>query len=190
MDRPFLIGKKIYMRPLELDDVTPEYLDWINDGRVLLGRIERHFPITRDKQVQYVTSVLAREDHAFFAIVDKALDKFIGTAKMGPINWVHRFTEHAIMIGDRASWNKGFGGEVILLLLEYGFRHLNMHKIYAGVSSANPASLRKNERVGYKVEAVFKEKLFSNGRYVDQAIMSMSSEEFFRLHPEPVLQSE
>jgi len=91
------------------------------------------------------------------------------------------------MIGDKTSWSKGYGGEIILLFLEYGFRFLNMHKIYAGVSAANPASIKKNERVGYKVEAVFKEKLYSNGKYVDHLIMSMSQEEYLKLYPRPII---
>lgn len=189
MDRPFLIGKKVYLRPLEIEDVNQEYLQWVNDARVTLGRIEIHFPVTKEKQLEYVKSILNRNDHAFFAIVEKGTDKFIGTAKMGPINWVHRFTEHAIMIGDTTTWNKGYGGEVIQILLEYGFRVLNMHKIYAGVSAANPASLRKNERVGYKVEAVFKNKFFTNGKYVDHVVMSMSNDEYFALYPESILQN-
>ena len=188
MDRPFLVGKKIYLRPLDIEDVAGDYLQWVNDGSVVIGKIEVYAPITKEKQQEFVRGVLASDKNVFFAVMEKKTNRFIGTAKMGPINWVHRFTEHAIMIGDKRSWNKGYGGEIIQLLLDYGFRVLNMHKIYAGASSANPASVRKNERIGYKVEAVFKEKLFSKGKYVDQIMMSISQDEFFKLYPEPIMQ--
>ena len=188
MDRPFLIGKKVYFRPLEPEDVNDEYLQWVNDQDVVLGRIEVHFPVTKEKQIEYVRSQLARNDIAFFAIMEKGTDKFIGTAKIGPINWIHRFTEHAIMIGDKGSWNKGYGGEVIQLLLEYGFRHLNMHKIYAGIISTNQSSIKKNERIGYKIEAVLKEKIYVNGKYADHIIMSMSKNEFLKLYPQSILE--
>ena len=62
-----------------------------------------------------------------------------------------------------------------------------MHKIYATMSSENPASIRKNEKIGYKVEAVLKDKFFSNGKYVDQLVMSLSRDEYLQLYPEPIL---
>ena len=187
MDRQFLIGKRIYLRPLEIEDISEKYLHWVNDYDVVQGRVDITVPITRDKQIKYVKSNLERDNVALFAIIVKASGRFIGTAKFGPIDWVHRFAEHATMIGDKKSWNKGYGREVILLLLEYGFRILNMHKIYAGIVADNLASIRKNEKVGYKTEAIFKDKFFIKGRYVDHLVMSLSQDEFFKLYPESIL---
>ena len=189
MERAFLSNKNIYLRPLEVEDITNEYLNWVNDYEVIRN-IEIHFPVTREKQEGYVRSMLNRSDIAFFAVIEKSTDKFIGTAKMGPINWIHRFTEHAIMIGDKTAWNKKYAGEIVQLLLEYGFRWLNMHKIYAGVVGTNIASIKKNERIGYKTEAILKEKRYINGKYVDDVIMSISRDEFFELYPEPISHDE
>ena len=50
MDRPFLVGDKVYLRPLELEDITDEYIHWINDSSVVLGRIEIRFPTTLQVQ--------------------------------------------------------------------------------------------------------------------------------------------
>ena len=185
MERAFLANINVYLRPLEVDDITNEYLNWVNDYEVI-RYIDIKFPITREKQEEYVRSMLKRNDIAFFAVIEKSTDKFIGTAKLGPINWFDRFTEHAIMIGDKTAWGKKYAGEIIQLLLEYGFRWLNMHKIYAGVIGTNIASIKKNERIGYKTEAVLKEKKFFNGKYVNHIIMSISSDEFFELYPEPI----
>jgi len=40
LDRPFLVGERIYLRPLELEDVNDRYLQWVNDPEVVLGQIE------------------------------------------------------------------------------------------------------------------------------------------------------
>ncbi len=58
-----------------------------------------------------------------------------------------------------------------------------MRKKCAEVNGANPASIWKNERAGYKVEAVFREKFLADGRYVDGTVVSISQEEFFQLYP-------
>lgn len=187
LDRAFLIGEKIYLRPLELEDVNDRYLQWVNDPEVVLGRIESYFPVTRERQLEYVKSQLTRNDVVMFAIIEKRTNAFIGTEKIGPINWIHRFVEQAYMIGDKTCWNKGYAGEAVLLVQDYAFRHLNMHKMYAGVSEPNQASIKVLERNGYKMEALFKDKLFVYGKYVDHIIMSLSQEEYLQRNPQPII---
>jgi len=185
LDRPFLIGKKVYLRPMEPEDVNDRYLQWLNDSEVVLGKTEVHFPMTREKQSEYVRSLITSKDNVFFCIMEKSSNSFIGTIKIGPINWIHRFAYQGTMIGDKTKWNKGYASESAFLIMEYAFRHLNLHKMYAGVYAPNQASIKKNEKAGYKIEAVFKDKLFINGKYTDHIIMSQSQEEFLKVFPEP-----
>ena len=70
MERAFLANKNIYLRPLEVDDITNEYLNWVNDYEVI-RYIDIKFPITREKQEEYVRSMLKRNDIAFFAVIEK-----------------------------------------------------------------------------------------------------------------------
>ena len=172
---------------MELEDVNDRYLQWVNDPEVVLGRIESYFPVTRERQLEYVKSQLTRNDVVMFAIIEKHTNAFIGTEKIGPINWIHRFAKLSYMIGDKTCWNKGYAGEAVLLVLDYVFRHLNMHKMYAGVSEPNQASIKVLERNGYKMEALFKDKLFVNGKYVDHIIMSLSQEEYLHRNPQPII---
>ena len=78
-DKAFLSGEKIYLRPLELEDVNSQYLQWVNDPEVVLGRIESHFPVTIERQFGYVKSQLTRNEVAMFAIIEKHTNTFIGT---------------------------------------------------------------------------------------------------------------
>ena len=74
-----MIGKKIYLRPLEIEDISEKYLHWVNDYDVVQGRVDITVPITRDKQIEYVKSNLERDNVALFAIIVKASGRFIGT---------------------------------------------------------------------------------------------------------------
>ena len=91
------------------------------------------------------------------------------------------------MIGDKTCWNKGYASESVLLVLNYAFRHINLLKMYVGVTAPSQASVKLLERNGYNTEAVFKDKLFVYGKYVDHIIMSLSQEEYLQRNPQPII---
>ena len=47
IDRPFLMGKKIYLRPFDLDDIEGDYLQWINDGEMVRFNETLKMPLGR-----------------------------------------------------------------------------------------------------------------------------------------------
>jgi aspartyl-tRNA(Asn)/glutamyl-tRNA(Gln) amidotransferase subunit A len=62
-----------------------------------------------------------------------------------------------LFIGNKELWNKGYGTEAQILLLEYVFANLPLRKILADVHSLNIQSLKSFEKCGYKQEEVKKE---------------------------------
>jgi RimJ/RimL family protein N-acetyltransferase len=60
--------------------------------------------------------------------------------------------EFAFMIGDPSAQGKGLGTRFALMLHDFGFRELELRRIYASVSPQNTASLRVFEKLGYVVD--------------------------------------
>ena len=180
MDRPFLLGEKTYLRPIELSDANGPYLQWINtpDARLYLGSVL--FPTSKDALERYIRTNSDRDDAAFFGIMVKTNDQFIGTARLTPIDWRNRYTTIGIFIGEPSARRQGYGSEVIKLLLDYGFNHLNLHKVTAGMPESNQASIRMFEKCGLREECRRKRHLFVNGRWEDHVILSMFQEEYQR----------
>jgi RimJ/RimL family protein N-acetyltransferase len=54
------------------------------------------------------------------------------------------------MIGEKDCWNKGYGTETAMLLLDYGFRALGLHNIMLTAFSYNERGLRAYTRAGFK----------------------------------------
>ena len=138
--------------------------------------------MAKDQQIEYINSQLNDPSIVLFGVVEAKSNDLIGTAKIGPINWVHRYATHAIMIGDKTKWNRGYGTELMLLIQDYGFRHLGLRHLYAGIVSTNGASIKKNERAGYKIDGIHKNKYFVDGQYVDEVLMSISDRDYFERH--------
>ena len=44
MKNPFIIGKRLYLRPVSNEDVNERYLCWLNDSSVLELRSRKVFP--------------------------------------------------------------------------------------------------------------------------------------------------
>jgi RimJ/RimL family protein N-acetyltransferase len=61
--------------------------------------------------------------------------------------------EFAFMIGTADAQGKGLGTRFALMLHDFGFRELELRKIYASVVPKNAASLRVFEKLGYVVDA-------------------------------------
>jgi ribosomal-protein-alanine N-acetyltransferase len=184
MDRPFLAGKRIYMRPIDTADADGDYLQWVNDEIVYSTLASLHFPTTKAKLLAYIESNSGSSDVAFFGIMTTAENKLIGTAKLGPVQWIDRHAYVALYIGDPAARGKGYGSEVVFLLLKYGFNVLNLRKISAGMVESNSASTRIFEKVGMKHDGRRREQFFVNGRWEDHILMAMFQSEFGEKYPQ------
>jgi len=113
------------------------------------------------------------KDHIGFVIYHKKDKRPIGATGFGRINWINRNANIYGEIGEPEYWGKGIIGEAAILLINYGFTELNLHKIYAGIFDPNSRSLRVAEKLGFKKEAILKEQLYVDGLYVDEHKFSL-----------------
>ncbi len=106
-----------------------------------------------------------------FAI--EADGQFIGQCSLFQINTVAQTCGLGITIGDKAYWGKGYGRESINLLIEYGFRHHNLRKIWLEVHADNTRALRAYQACGFLEEGRLRAHVYSNGHYEDLVVMGL-----------------
>ena len=179
LDRPFLVGEKVHLRPLDLDDIDREYLNWVNDGEVI-ANLAFNFPTTKEDLENYVKTNLGNPNFVFFAIIEKRTNKHIGNMKLGRIDWVARTSNFGTMLGDKNSWGKGYATDAKKLLVKYAFEKLNMHKMFDLSVKSNIASIKANQKAGFHIEAELKSHLFKNGKYEDAVVLSLFAEDYFQ----------
>ncbi len=175
MDNPvFLKGEKIALRPLEKGDLNNTYLGWLNDPETSSYLISTVFPSNMDQLEKFFAAVSTSRNDVMFAIVRLDTGDHIGNIKLGNINWVHRFADLGILIGDKKSWGKGFGQEACRLLVDYAFHRLNLHKVTLSVYAEHMSAIKAYEKVGFVLEGRLKQMLYHNGHYQDQLIMAVT----------------
>ncbi|MBW1728596.1 MAG: GNAT family N-acetyltransferase [Deltaproteobacteria bacterium] len=164
MDRPFLVGEKIYLRAFDMDDLEGDYIQWMNDGEIIRHLASNAFPKTKDELKRYVEQMIHNPDYVFFAVIEKSTGKHVGNAKLGPINWIDRRTHYGRVMS-KETWGKGYGSEVLKLMIKYAFEILNLNRMIDFIVSSNLGSIRSNQKAGMDVEGEIKEWAYKDGKY-------------------------
>jgi diamine N-acetyltransferase len=176
MKSAFLIGERVYLRPLEREDLAfPQ--EWANDPEIrrLIGEVR---PTGREEAEAWYERVRADPDRVWFVVVLKENDRVIGEAGLLRMFPAWRTTDLSIILGDKAAWGLGYGSEAILLLLDYAFGSLNFHRVAIGVVGFNERALRFYEKVGFKREGVQRDGYFCDHQYHDFVMMSILEDEY------------
>ncbi|MEO8209876.1 MAG: GNAT family protein [bacterium] len=173
MKNPFLINQNIYLSPLTKDDISEDYIGWLNDNEVCKGNSHGTFPNNYSKTLAYIESIENSKTEIVFAIRWKKNDDHIGNISLQNINWINRSGEIAILIGNKNYWNKGVGSKAYKLLIDYGFNTLNLNRISSGLAITNDGMIKVCEKNRMKKEGLIREALYKDGRYIDAAIYSI-----------------
>ncbi len=172
----FLSGKQVYLRPLEKADL-PYLRAWSNDPEIrsLTGEVA---PMSEAGVEAFFEKVNHEADRIWFAVVLHEDHRIIGEAGLLRMFPAWRTTDLSIILGDRTAWGKGYGTEAILLLMNYAFGALNMHRVSIGVVGFNQSAIRFYEKVGFKQEGIQREGYFYDHQYHDFVMMSILDDEF------------
>jgi ribosomal-protein-alanine N-acetyltransferase len=171
--RHFIQGERIYLREVRPSDVNENYYRWMNDPEVTQYLESRFYPNSMERLGDYVTSKLGDRDNVFLAIILKDDDQHIGNIKLGPIDWIHRFADVGIIIGDKSNWGKGYATEAIRLVVNYAFKKLNLHKVTAGCYANNSGAVKAFEKADFQLEGHRKKHFFCNDQYVDWILLGI-----------------
>ena len=173
----FIEGKRIYLREVTERDVNSTYYAWLCDPEITKYLECRFFPQSMERIREYVDS-LKSPDNVFLAIETKEGGVRLGNIRLGPINWIHRFSEIGLIIGEKDYWNKGYGTEAISLVRDYAFSKLSLHKLTAGCYLDNIASIKAFEKAGFVREGLLRcQYLTEWSRYCDEAILGCLADE-------------
>lgn len=160
-------GETIRLRAIERDDL-PLLHTFNNDLEVeLAGGGDPPMPQSLSRLEAEFDQQAANggRDGKSFAI--DAQDTFIGICALFNEDNLAHTTELGITIGNKSYWGKGFGREALSLLVDYGFRYHNYHKIWLQVHSDNERAIKAYRNVGFIEEGRLRQHVYSNGRYVD-----------------------
>lgn len=176
MRNPFLVGAKVYLRPLERED-APVIVPWLND-REVIRTLLRHRPLTLREEEAFLDKVGDSEHDLALGIALRATDALIGVTGFHHIDFRNRHCSFGIAIGAKDEWGKGHGTEATTLMVQYAFDTLNLNRVWLHVHEYNERGVRAYEKVGFKREGVLRQDCFREGKYWDTLVMGVLREEW------------
>ncbi len=174
-----LVGDRIYLAPKGASEEEIEkFTEWMNDFQVTdyTGRTSQI--MTYENEKEYLENAGKNTDKRTFNIVSLEDDKLVGAVGLEKINWIERSAVLGIFIGDNDFRSNGYGTEAIKLLLEYGFRYINLHSIRLDLLSVNERAHKCYLKCGFKDTGASREQIFLNGKYYDELHMDILESEF------------
>ena len=172
-----LVGDNIYLSPRTADEeIIEKFTEWLNDFEITdyTGRSSK--VLTLEDERKWFAN--PKEDAQVFFIIRMEDNKLIGTIGLHEINLVSRRATLGIFIGEKEWRNKGYGTEAIKLILEYGFKYLNLNNIKLDVLEFNPRAIACYKKCGFKEYGRRRKSEFLYGKYYDRVEMDILLEEF------------
>jgi RimJ/RimL family protein N-acetyltransferase len=105
-------------------------------------------------------------------------DALIGIVDLFVHNWPGRDAFVGIGFGEREYWGKGYGTDLMNLILRYAFTELNLQRVTLNVFEYNPRAVRSYEKVGFRHEGRMRQALNKEGRRWDMLFMGILREEW------------
>lgn len=136
----------INIRPLRIEDAQISF-KWRNDPEVFkyTGNTYSNL-ITYETELNWIKKVINNPDEARFAI--EVEGRYIGNIYLTNINELS--AEYHIFIGDKTFWGKGIGEKASLLIIEYGFKILNLRNIFLNVRHENKRAISLYQKIGFR----------------------------------------
>lgn len=174
-----LLTERLLLRSLTLDDAsTIEAL--AGDYEVAKSTLNIPHPYPEGSAKVFIESILDAEKDdriAAFGILHKKSNLLIGIINLNLSEPFNR-GELAYWIG-KDFWGRGYGTEATKVLLDYGFDHLQLNRIFAASFTSNPGSWRIMEKAVLKYEGTLKQHVARFGQYHDLDYYGILREEFY-----------
>lgn len=172
-----IVGERIYLSPINVDDVEA-YTKWLNDFTVSGNLSNFSQMISLDTEKKTLERLVSEGQNYAMVLVEG--DILLGNIGFADIDHISRKAEVGLFIGEAEYRGKGYGTEALRLMLDYGFKTLNLHNIMLRVHSDNEEGLACYKKVGFHEFGRRREAKFKNGHYLDVVYMEILDTDFYK----------
>ena len=142
---------------------APRYVKWFNDPEVNKYMSVRKISLKEERIYIRSRMVGKMKDNINLAIETKG-GEHIGTVGL-EINRQNNRAVFGIIIGEKKYWSKGIGTEAAVLIIDYAFKKLKLHRLELDVYDYNPRAQGLYAKLGFKTEGAKREHNLYKGKY-------------------------
>jgi RimJ/RimL family protein N-acetyltransferase len=147
--QPLLTTERLVLRPFELSD-APKIQQLAGDPNIANGTINVPHPYDDGVAGQWIGKNIAgwqSQKSAIFAITLKSNDRLVGC--IGLHNIENETAQLGYWIGV-PYWGKGYCTEAATRIVEFGFKRLNLQRLYARHLSRDSAPGKVMQKIGMR----------------------------------------
>lgn len=179
---PRIETKRLILRKLDLTDTQSVFDHWLSDERVTDNRINAaHQSVSETKErLNKIVDEYGSKEFCYWGIERKDTGELIGEIDLYNFDKDTENCEVSYSLGFKW-WNQGYGTEALRAVVEFGFKHMNVHKISAAHNTDNPASGKIMSKVGMVQEGVIRHMIRnSKNQYKDCAVCGILQEDYLK----------
>ena len=113
----------------------------------------------------------------YFGIEDKKIKQIIGMIDFVKYDKINKNAEVGYWLGKKY-WSKGYMKEALGLLIDFGFKKLKLHRIYATVIEPNIKSKQRLKKAGFKYEGKQREHIYRENKFMNYLIFGLLKDEY------------
>lgn len=180
-----LTGKLVRLSALDPEEVSKAFTRWSHNSEYLrLLNSSAHRMQSAKSTAKWMEKELEEISNAshYFSIRTLAEDKLIGDLGLDVVDWSGRDAFVGLGIGETEYWGKGYGTDVMNILLRFAFAEINLRRVTLTVFEYNPRAIRSYEKAGFRQEGRLRKVLNKEGRRWDMLYMGILREEWMELN--------
>jgi RimJ/RimL family protein N-acetyltransferase len=169
-------GSSFRLRPPRVEDAAAS-LPWKEDLEVT-GRLRYIHPPSLEKAEEELRTLAGDPNSITWTLEFEG--RAVGFTDIRRIDWVAGTGHTGTVIGDKAVWGKGIGGELMRLRAGFAFRELPLRILRSGYFEGNEASRRAQQAAGYREVARLRNDVFGGGTWMDSIETELTREDWER----------
>jgi len=174
MYNPYIEGKQIYLRHPTEEDVESKWHEWFSDEDTTANLVDRYWPNSQESQRRFYQSLFSGRNHLLvLSIVDKETDTHIGVCSLGGINWVHRYSNFAVVLGEKQFRKGSYAFESISLLMRTAFVRFNLRVVKGAYVEVNEFTKQLMKVARFREVGVYEKLIHVNGKYHDLVMVML-----------------
>lgn len=155
--------------------------DWVDvhkyAAQEIVCRYQPWGPNTLEESKAFVNQVMADASknprtRYVFAIINKDDEKLVGAGELNLRDAINNTGEIGYIVNPDY-WGRGIATEAAMLLIDFGFEHFNLHRIFATCDPRNIGSYKVLEKVGMTKEGRIRENLKMKDGWRDSFLYSI-----------------
>ena len=168
-------GTYVGLRAVEESDLKT-LLDWRNNPK--FRKFFREYrELNYYQQFQWFKNkVNADNCTSMFSIIDLDRNNLVGVCGLCYINWINRSADLSIYIGkDDLYIDSKYALDSANALINYGFKELNLHRIWTEIYSFDLQKIKFLEAIGFSLEGRHRQTYYYDGEWLDSLFYGLLS---------------